>query len=87
MSLALDRALSIVEHLVGHPQGLPISLIASELDIPLGACHRLLADLQRHDVQMIIIYHFGNSIQISALAICKIPYIKGTDSDSAHTSS
>ena len=47
MSLALDRGLSILEHLVRHPQGLPLSLIASELEIPLGACHRLLADLQR----------------------------------------
>ncbi len=47
MNLALERALSILEHLVRHPQGLPLSLIASELDIPLGPCHRLLGDLQR----------------------------------------
>ena len=49
MSIALDRGLSVLEHLTRHPQGLPISLIASELDIPLSACHRLLADLQRRD--------------------------------------
>jgi IclR family transcriptional regulator, acetate operon repressor len=49
MSIALDRGLSVLEHLVRYPEGLPISLIASELDIPLSACHRLLADLQRRD--------------------------------------
>ncbi|MEO7391954.1 MAG: IclR family transcriptional regulator [Ramlibacter sp.] len=47
MSTALDRALSMLEHLSEHPNGLPMTLIASELDIPLSACHRLLADLQR----------------------------------------
>jgi IclR family transcriptional regulator, acetate operon repressor len=46
MSIALDRGLSVLEHLAQHPHGLPITLLASELDIPLGACHRLLADLQ-----------------------------------------
>jgi IclR family transcriptional regulator, acetate operon repressor len=49
MSIALDRGLSVLEHLTRYPQGLPITLIASELDIPLSACHRLLADLQRRD--------------------------------------
>jgi IclR family acetate operon transcriptional repressor len=47
MSLALDRGLSLLEHLAGHPDGLPLALMASELDIPLSACHRLLGDLQR----------------------------------------
>src|SRR3954471_4112899 len=46
MNIALDRGLSVLEHLAQHPQGLPITLLASELDIPWGACHRLLADLQ-----------------------------------------
>lgn len=49
MSIALDRGLSVLEHLTRYPQGLPITLIAAELDIPLSACHRLLADLQRRD--------------------------------------
>jgi IclR family transcriptional regulator, acetate operon repressor len=49
MSIALDRGLSILEHLSRSHEGLPISLIASELNIPLGACHRLLAELQRRD--------------------------------------
>ena len=47
MSIALDRGLSLLEHLARHPQGLPMSMMASELDIPLSACHRLLAELQR----------------------------------------
>ena len=49
MSISLDRGLSVIEHLTRHPGGLPISHIASELGIPLSACHRLLADLQRRD--------------------------------------
>ena len=47
MSLALDRGLSLLEHLAAHPDGLPLALMASELDIPLSACHRLLGELQR----------------------------------------
>lgn len=47
MNTALDRGLSVLEHLTRHPEGLPLSLLASELDIPLSACHRVLADLQR----------------------------------------
>jgi IclR family transcriptional regulator, acetate operon repressor len=47
MSVALDRGLSIVEHLAANPDGLPMTLLASELDIPLSACHRLLNDLQQ----------------------------------------
>lgn len=46
MNLALDRGLSLLELLAQHPHGLPLSLMASTLDIPPSACHRLLADLQ-----------------------------------------
>lgn len=49
MSLALDRGLAILEQLAQHPQGLPITVLASGLDIPLSACHRLLAELHRRD--------------------------------------
>lgn len=48
MSIALDRGLAVLEHLTRYPQGLPLSMLSTELDIPLSACHRLLADLQRH---------------------------------------
>jgi IclR family transcriptional regulator, acetate operon repressor len=47
MSTALDRGLSILEQLAVHPDGLPLAVLASELDIPLSACHRLLGDMQR----------------------------------------
>ena len=47
MNLALDRGLTLLEHLSRHPDGLPLALMAEELDIPLSACHRLLADLQQ----------------------------------------
>ncbi|HEX5737875.1 MAG TPA: IclR family transcriptional regulator [Hydrogenophaga sp.] len=47
MNLALDRGLSLLEHMAGHPGGLPLAQMAAELDIPLSACHRLLDDLQR----------------------------------------
>lgn len=47
MSVALERGLAVIEHLGRHPQGLPLSLISAELDLPLSACHRLLATLQR----------------------------------------
>lgn len=47
MTLALDRGLALLEHLCGQPEGLPLSALADELDIPRSACHRLLAELQR----------------------------------------
>lgn len=47
MNLALDRGLSLLELLARHPDGLPLAMMAEELDIPLSACHRLLADLQQ----------------------------------------
>lgn len=47
MSNTLDRGFSVLEHLAHYPQGSPLSLIATELNIPLSACHRVLADLQR----------------------------------------
>jgi DNA-binding IclR family transcriptional regulator len=45
VSSALNRGLSILEHLAAHPEGLPLALLAAELDIPLSACHRLLSEL------------------------------------------
>jgi IclR family transcriptional regulator, acetate operon repressor len=45
MSTALNRGLLILEHLAAHPGGVPLVALAAELDIPLSACHRLLAEL------------------------------------------
>lgn len=47
MTLALDRGLALLEHLCGQPEGVPLTTLANELDIPRSACHRLLAELQR----------------------------------------
>lgn len=47
MSVALDRGLSILEQLTAHPDGSPLALPGSELDIPLSSCRRLLGDLRR----------------------------------------
>lgn len=45
MTALLTRAFHVVEHLAAHPAGLALSTLASALDIPLSATHRLLADL------------------------------------------
>ena len=47
MNTGLDRGLRILEHLAAHPDGMPLALIADELDIPRSVCHRLLADLKQ----------------------------------------
>lgn len=47
MTLALDRGLALLEHLCGQPEGMPLTALADELDIPRSACHRLLDELQR----------------------------------------
>ncbi len=47
MSTALDRGLALLERLAGQPEGMALSALADELDIPHGACHRLLAALLR----------------------------------------
>lgn len=47
MTLALDRGLALLERLCGQPDGMAMTLLADELDIPRSACHRLLGELQR----------------------------------------
>ncbi len=47
MTLALDRGLALLERLCGQPEGMSMSALADELEIPRSACHRLLAELQR----------------------------------------
>ena len=46
MSSSRDRALAIIELLVRHVRGLPMSEIADTLGIPRTAAHRLLGDLK-----------------------------------------
>jgi IclR family acetate operon transcriptional repressor len=47
MSSILERSFKVLEHLAAHPEGRPISGLATELDMPLSATHRLLAELVR----------------------------------------
>jgi DNA-binding IclR family transcriptional regulator len=47
MSSILERSFSILEHLALHPEGRPLSALASELALPLSATHRLLTELIR----------------------------------------
>src|SRR3954471_7550964 len=44
---ALARALRILETLAQAPEGLALSALADELQLPRSACHRLLAELAR----------------------------------------
>ena len=46
MAQSLERGLALLERLCGQPDGMPLTLLADELDIPRSACHRLLVDLQ-----------------------------------------
>ena len=45
MASTLSRALSILETLAAHPEGLPLAEVAGELELPRSACHRLLGEL------------------------------------------
>lgn len=47
MSSVLERTLSILELLARHPDGLPVSAIAGDLDMPVSGAHRLLGELAR----------------------------------------
>ncbi|WP_084608360.1 IclR family transcriptional regulator [Nisaea denitrificans] len=47
MSSALERGLRILELMVGHPGGMPVSGIASALDMPVSGVHRQLKELAR----------------------------------------
>lgn len=47
MSGQLERSLNVLEYLVGHPGGSSLSTLASALDMPLSATHRLLSELVR----------------------------------------
>jgi DNA-binding IclR family transcriptional regulator len=47
MSSILERSFKVLEHLAAHPQGKALSTLASELEMPLSATHRLLSELVR----------------------------------------
>lgn len=47
MSAILERSFKLMEHLAAHPEGRPLSTLAGDLQMPLSATHRLLAELIR----------------------------------------
>lgn len=47
MSSVLEKSLAIVELLVDHPAGMPVSLIAGAIDQPISGVHRTLQELAR----------------------------------------
>ncbi len=47
MSSVLEKSLSLIELLVDHPTGLPVSAIAAATDQPLSGVHRTLQELAR----------------------------------------
>lgn len=47
MSSVLEKAFAIVELLVDHPTGLPVSTIAATTDQPISGVHRTLQELNR----------------------------------------
>jgi IclR family transcriptional regulator, acetate operon repressor len=63
MSSSRDRALSIVELLAQHLEGLPLSVIADRLEIPRSATHRLLNDLK--DTHYIRQDHDGGNFSLT----------------------
>ena len=48
MSSILERSFKLMEHLAAHPDGRALSALAQDLQMPLSAMHRLLAELVRH---------------------------------------
>ncbi len=47
MSGQLERSLNVLEYLVAHPGGSSLSVLATALNMPLSATHRLLTELTR----------------------------------------
>jgi DNA-binding IclR family transcriptional regulator len=48
MTTALHRGLCILEQLATQTDGLPLGLIAEQLEVPKSVCHRLLRELSDH---------------------------------------
>lgn len=47
MSSPIERSFKIIEQLANHPEGCPLSTVATAVELPLSATHRLLAELCR----------------------------------------
>ena len=47
MSSALEKSLNVLELMSRHPEGVPVSLVADTLDMPVSGAHRVLKELAR----------------------------------------
>jgi DNA-binding IclR family transcriptional regulator len=77
MTLALDRGLDLLERLCGQPEGMPLTALANELDIPNGACHRLLVELQRRGYVRQVREH-GDYVLTAKLASLGLSFLSST---------
>lgn len=66
-----DRCLAILESLVNEPAGLPMSLIAQRLELPVSATHRLLAVLvaRRYVRQDPVSQNYQATMLVAALGV------------------
>lgn len=71
MTTQIERGLAVLEHLASHPEGAPLSEIASALGLPLSAAHRLLTELVRSGYvrQLRGQGDYGLTIKLAALGL------------------
>jgi IclR family acetate operon transcriptional repressor len=74
MSSSRDRALAIIELLVRHARGLPMSEIGDTLGVPRSAAHRLLADLKAtgYVKQDPVTSHYLLTVRLAALGLAHL---------------
>ena len=77
MTTALDRGLTILEHLAAHPDGLPLALIADAIDSPKSACHRLLAELNARGYVKQVRAH-GDYVMTTKVASLGLGFLSGS---------
>lgn len=72
-----ERSLSILEYLSAQPEGQTLSRIASDLVVPLSACHRLLTELARcgYVYQRREHGEYAVTTKLAALGLC---YLRGS---------
>lgn len=48
MTSIIERSFKVIEHLAAHPDGTALSALSTEMQMPLSATHRMLAELVRN---------------------------------------
>ncbi|GHH88335.1 transcriptional regulator [Streptomyces sulfonofaciens] len=66
----LSRGLAVLQRLVGAPDGLPLSRIAEEVDLPKSAAHRILTTLTEEGfVQQMESGNYALTLRIASLGL------------------